>query len=164
MERHKRPRTTALIVIVCALLLAWGTRCTVAAGELRLIVAPRSAILTTDGNVIFDAYLYNDSDKKRSAPAPEAEFDVIWTMRDTNKLRPERSGSHFGIGTDTAKEYVIKARGAVACVLATHFEAEPGDLVDFHISIDMKLKSGEVKSLKSNSVILYRPKEEEGHR
>jgi hypothetical protein len=166
MERHKRPRTTALIVIVSGALLALGTPLASAAGEFRLIIAPRSTLLTADGNIILDAYLYNDSDERRGAPAPEALFDVVWTLRDTDKQRPERHGSHFGIGTDTPKKYVMNSRQGVHCVLTTHFESEPGDLLEFFISIDGKvnkvktdLKAGE--AIRSNSVILYRPKENE---
>jgi hypothetical protein len=146
--------------------LVLGTRLTTAAEELRLIIAPRSTLLTAEGNIVFDAYLYNDGFERRRAPAPEALFDVTWTLRDTDKQRPERHGSHFGIGTDTPKKYVINSRQGVHCVLTTHFESAPGDLLEFFISIDAKvnkvktdLKSGE--AIRSNSVILYRPKENE---
>jgi hypothetical protein len=169
MERYKRPRTTALTVIFSAALLALGTQLATAAGELRLIIAPRSTLLTADGNIVFDAYLYNDSDRRRAAPAPEALFDVVWTLRDTLRNRPDRRGSHPSIGTDTVKKYVINSRQTVHCVLTTHFESEPGDLLEFHISVDTKvnkvnteLKTGE--AIQSNSVVLYRPKENEAQR
>jgi hypothetical protein len=42
-----------------------------------------------------------------------------------------------------------------------HFESEGGDLLEFHISVDTKLKTGEVKNIQSNSVMMYRPKENE---
>src|SRR5438105_4779756 len=99
MEKHKRPRTTALIVVVSAALLALGVQLATAAEELRLILAPRSTLLTAEGTVTFDVYLYNDSDKRRATPAPEAEFNVVWTLRDTERNRPERRGSHLSIGT-----------------------------------------------------------------
>jgi hypothetical protein len=159
MEKHKR--TTALIVVVSAALLAWGVQLARAAEELRLILAPRSTLLTADGTVTFDAYLYNDSDKRRATPAPEAEFNVVWTLRDTDGNRPERRGSHLSIGTDTVKRYVLNSREAVSCVLMDHFETEGGDLLEFHISVDTKLKTGEVKTIQSNSVMMYRPKDNE---
>lgn len=164
MERHKRPGTTSLIVIICGALFVLGAQLATAAEELRLIIAPRSTLLTAEGTVVFDAYLYNDSDKRRAAPAPEALFDVVWTLRDTLRNRPERRGSHFSIGTDTVKKYVMNSREAVSCVLMDHFESEPGDLLEFHISVDTKLKTGEVKTIQSNSVVLYRPKENETQR
>ena len=164
MARHKKPRVTPLVVIIGCTLLILQARSASAADELKLIIAPRSAVLTAEGNVVLDVYLYNDGDKKRAAPAPEALFDVVWTLRDTDKHRPERRGSHFGIGTDTPKKYVINSRQAIHCVLAAHLDSETGDLVEFYISIDTKvnkvktdLKPGE--SIRSNSVILYRPKE-----
>ena len=164
MEKHKRPRTTALIFIVSGALLAWGAQAVTAAEELRLIIAQRSTLLTAEGTVVFDAYLYNDGDKRRAAPAPDAEFKVVWTLRDTDRNRPERRGSHTSIGTDSVKSYVLKAREAVSCVLMDHFESEPGDLLEFHISVDTKLKTGDVKTIQSNSVVLYRPKENETQR
>lgn len=164
MERHKRLRKTALIVTVYGALLVWGAQLGTAAEGLRLILAPRSAILTAEGNVEFDLYIYNDSDKTRTVPAPEALFDVIWTLRDPDKRRPERHGSHFGLATDGQSKYVIASQKAIHCILATHFESEPGDLLEFVISIDTKvnkvktdLKPGE--TIRSNSVILYRSKE-----
>ena len=140
MERNKKPRTTALIVIVFGTLLTLGSiRFATAAEELRLILAPRSALLTAESNVEFDLYIYNDSDKTRTAPAPEALFDVVWTLRDPDKRRPERHGSHFGVVTDGQTKYVIGSRKAIHCILATQFESEPGDLLEFLISIDNKV-------------------------
>jgi hypothetical protein len=127
-------RLTAFAFVFLVALFALGARSATAGEELRLIIAPRSTLLTAEGNVVFDAYLYNDSDKRRTVPAPEALFDVVWTLRDTDRNRPERQGSHFSIGTDTPKKYVINSRQGVLCVLATHFESEPGDLLEFHIA------------------------------
>jgi hypothetical protein len=167
MERRNRSRKTALMCIVCGTVLTLGlARLATAAEELRLILAPRSTVLTAEGVVDFDLYIYNDGDKTRTAPAPEALFDVIWTLRDPDKRRPERHGSHFGVATDGGSKYIIAPRKAIHCILATRFESEPGDLLEFLVSIDTKvnkvktdLKPGE--ALRSNSVILYRPKENE---
>jgi hypothetical protein len=128
---------------------------------LRLIIAPRSSVLTAEGTVIFDVYLYNESDKGRRAPAPEAKFNVVWTLRDADGKRPERRESDFIVGTDTAKRYVLNSREAVSCVLMDHFESEPGDLLEFYIIVDTGSKTGEVKTIASNSVVMYRPKENE---
>jgi hypothetical protein len=170
MARHKKPRITALIAIVFGTLLPLGSaQLATAAEELKLILVPRSLVLTAEGNIAFDLYIYNDSEKKRTAPAPEALFDVIWTLRDTDNRRPDRHGSHVGVATDSETKYVIDSRKAVHCVLGTHFESEPGDLLEFFISVDTKvnkvktdLKPGE--AMRSNSVILYRPKENGGQR
>jgi hypothetical protein len=161
MEKHKRPGTASLIVFLTVALFVSDAQSATAAEELKLIIAPRSTLLTAEGNVILDAYLYNDSDKRRTAPAPEALFDIVWTLRDALGSRPERRGSHFSIGTDTVKKYVINSRETVGCVLTAHFESEPGDLLEFHISVDTKLKTGEVKTIQSNSIMMYRPKENE---
>jgi hypothetical protein len=164
METHNRPRKTALIIMISGALLAFGAPLAAAEEGLTLILAPRSALVTADGNVEFDLYIYNGDDKIHTAPAPEALFDVFWTLRDPDKRRPERKGSHTGLATDGPLKYVIAPGKAVHCILATSFESEPGDLLEFLISIDTKvnkvktdLKPGE--SIRSNSVILYRPKE-----
>lgn len=164
MEKNTRRRKTPLIILISIALLAFGAQLAAGAEELRLILAPRSALLTADGNVQFDLYIYNNSDKTRTAPAPEALFDVLWTLRDPDKRRPERHGSHFGLATDGRTKYVIAPGKAIHCILGTHFESEPGDLLEFLISIDTKVN--EVKtdlkpdeSIRSNSVMLYRPKD-----
>jgi hypothetical protein len=166
MEKNNGSRKTALIIMISGALWAFGSQLLAAPEELRLILAPRSLLLTAEGNVEFDLYIYNDSDKTRTAPAPEALCDVFWTLRDPDKRRSERHGSHFGLATDGKTKYVIAPRKAIHCILATHFESEPGDLLEFLISIDTKvnkvktdLKPGE--AMRSNSVILYRPKEDE---
>ena len=160
-----RPRiAAALITLMSSALFALDSQADTEPGGWRLVIAPRSTVLPSGGNIIFDAYLYNEGDKKRTAPAPDALFDVIWTLRDTDKRRPERHGSHFGIGTDSARKYVFNSQQAVHCVLTTHFDSEPGDILEFSISVDTTvnkvktdLKPGE--AIRSNSVILYRPKE-----
>lgn len=169
METHTRSRTTALTAIVSGMLLALGLNLATAAEELKLILAPRSAQLTAEGNVEFDLYIYNASDKAKTVPAPEALFDVFWTLRDPDKRRPERHGSHFGLATDGPTKYVITPRKAIHCILGTHFESQPGDLLEFFISIDTRankvkadLKPGE--TIRSNSALLYRPKEDEAQR
>ncbi len=159
MEEYQRPRTTVLIAIVLGALSSLANHAQ--AEDLKLVVAPRSVVLTADGIVAFDVYLYNSGDKRRIAPAPEALFDVVWTLRDPDKRRPERSGSDPGIGTDTAKEHVVKPRETVASVLTAHFESEPGDLLEFYVSVDVKSKNADEKPLRSNSVVLYRPKDNE---
>jgi hypothetical protein len=164
METHKRPRITAtLITLVSSALFALESQAQTEPEAWRLVIAPRSTALTSEGNIVIDAYLYNESDKKRTAPAPDALFNTEWTLRDTLGTRPERHGNHASIGTDTAKKYVENPRQAVHCVLTTHFDSEPGDVLEFSISVDTKvnkvktdLKPGE--SLRSNSVLLYRSK------
>jgi hypothetical protein len=160
------PRKTALITMISGALLAFGIQWAAAAEGLTLILAPASVLVPVDGNVEFDLYIYNGDDKTHTAPAPEAMFDVFWTLRDPDRRRPDRHGSHSGLATDGATKYVITPGKAVHCILATHFESEPGDVLKFLISIDTKvnkvktdLKPGE--SIRSNSVMLYRPKKSE---
>src|SRR4051794_8792215 len=129
MEIHNRPRKAALIVLISGALLGFGPQLAGAADELKLILAPESVLLAANGNIAFDLYIYNDSDKKRTAPAPEAVFDVFWTLRDPDKRRPERHGTHFGLATDGPTKYVIAPHKAIHCILGTHFESEPGDLL-----------------------------------
>jgi hypothetical protein len=165
METYTRPRITAsLITLVCSVLFVFESQAQVEPGAWRLVVAPRSTVLTSEGNIVFDTYLYNDSERKRTAPAPEALFDAIWTLRDPSGNRSERHGSNPSIGTDTVKKYVVNPREAIHSVLTAHFDSEPGDLLEFFINVDTKvnkaktdLKPGE--SIRSNSVLLYRPME-----
>jgi hypothetical protein len=123
-----------------------------------MILAPRSTTLTAEGYVTFDVYLYNDSESRVSAPAPEAEFTAYWTLRDVDNARPEREESNSVFGTDTVKEYVLGPKAAIRCEISNRFLAEPGDVLILYISVDAKLRSGKAKSIRSNSVILFRPK------
>jgi hypothetical protein len=159
MEKHNRPRTTALIHVIAGVLLALNVPLATAAEELILVIAPRSTLLTAEGTVEFDVYLYNKSDKRRRAPAPDAEFNVVWTLRDMDKTRPERNGSHVSLGTDAVSSYALKSQEAVSTLLMDHFESKPGDLLEFHISIKAKSKDGQTNIIQSNPVLLYRDKE-----
>ena len=146
------------LLLLIAPLLSIGAL-TLTAGELQLVIAPRSTTLTAEGYIQFDVYLYNGSDRRLDAPAPEAEFNVNWTLRDTDKVRRDRDGSHFVLGTDTLKHYSMNPGTAVKRELGDRFQAEPGDMVEFFISVERKSKSGSIESIRSNSVLLYRPKE-----
>lgn len=165
MEKYKRPRiTAALITLVFSALLGLEGQAEPEPGAWTFVIAPRSTVLTSEGNIVFDAYLYNNTDKTRTVPAPDALFDTVWTLRDALGNRPERHGSHGSIGTDTVKKYVLNPGRTVHCVLTTHFDSEPGDLLEFSISVDTTvnkvktdLKPGE--AIRSNSVLLYRLKD-----
>jgi hypothetical protein len=143
-------------LFISALLLI-GTHASFATDELRLIISPKSALLGTEGRVDFDAYVYNTSKQRLEVPAPQGLFNVVWTLRDLCKNRPDRDGSHFVVGTDTIKKYVINPGTAVTCELSDEFSAEPADMLEFYITLDRKLKSGAVETIRSNSIILYRP-------
>lgn len=155
---------TRLVVFALTLLLL-GQRC-LAAEEVRLIVAIRSTALSGEGYVLFDLYLFNQSTKQMLVPAPENGFTVEWALRDPEGRRPDREGSNRVMATHTLKPYTLAPRTAVRCELGNKFDSEPGDLLEFYIRVDTKvnkvktdLKPGE--AIRSNSVILYRPKEKE---
>lgn len=164
METYKRPRIAApLVIIIFGALVSLAVKSATAAESVRLIIAPRATLLTAEGNIVFDAYLYNEGENKRRVPAPDAISDVVWTLRDILGNRPERRGSGGIIGTDAVETYVLNSQMAVHCVLTTHFDSEPGDLLEFHIRVNTKLNKSKTdlkpdETIASNSVILYRPK------
>jgi hypothetical protein len=86
---------------------------------------------------------------------------VVWMLRDICKVRPDRDGTHSVIGTHTVDPYMINPGSAIRCEhLGDGILAEPGDVLEFYITIERKLKSGAVQTIRSNSILMYRPKEE----
>ena len=146
-------------LVLSALLLLVGRHGSFAADELRLIIAPKSPILTANGHTDSDAYIYNASKKRITVPVPYAGFNVVWRLRDICKVRPEREGTYADIGTHTVDPYLVNPGSAIRCEhLVASIQAEPGDVLEFYITIDRKPKSGAVQTIRSNSVLLYRPK------
>jgi hypothetical protein len=145
-----------LILSVVMVLLALPLR--LLAGELHLIIAPQSTTLTAEGYFRLDVYVYNDSNAKVIAPAPEAEFKASWTLRDAENIRPRREGSHSVFGTDTLQQHALNAQTAVKCEVGDRILTEPGDILELYITVDSKSKSGQTTTLQSNSVLLFRPK------
>lgn len=128
------------------------------ADELRMVLAPRATTLTAEGYVTFDVYLYNDSARRVNAPAPEAEFTAFWILRDVDNVRPEREESNSVIGTDTVKRYVMAPKTAIRCEISNRLLSEPGDVLTLYITVEMKPGASITKSIRSNTVILFRPK------
>ncbi len=63
--------------------------------------------------------------------------------------------------THTVNPYVISPGGAIRCEhLGAQFDSEPTDVLEFYITIERKLKSDAVQTIRSNSIVMYRPKEE----
>lgn len=145
-------------------IITLAAQVSVCAGELRMVIALRSTTLTEKGYITFDAYLYDDAETQVTAPAPASEFTTFWRVRDLDNVRPQREDSHLVVGTDTIKQYVLGPHRAISCQLGERFAADPGDVVEFYISVERKSKSGSVESIRSNSVMLYRPKESEAQR
>src|SRR6266511_5787583 len=138
------------------LLLILGINGCFAAGELRLIISPTSTTLTAKGFVDFDAYIYNSSDRRIEVPAPQGGFNVVWTLHDICKVRPDRNDSDAVVGTHTVDPYVINPRCAVRCEhLGAQFDSEPGDVLEFYITLERKLRSGAIQTIRSNSVVMY---------
>jgi hypothetical protein len=152
-------------MLVCAGLFAFlqVQKCP-AAEEIRLVLAPRSLSLTGEDYLKFDLYWYNGSPKKMEVPAPQRGFTVTWTLRDVDRVRRDRDGSHYILGTDTVKQYTLDPRTAIKCELGDRFRAEPGDILEFYITIDLTTRLGKTQTIRSNSAILYRSKENEEQR
>lgn len=156
---------TRLGLFAFALILL-GQRC-LAAEEVRLIVATRSTILSGEGYIVFDLYLINQSTKPLLVSAPENGFTVAWRLRDPQGRRADRDGSNRVMATHTLKPYTIAPRAAIRCELGNKFDSEPGDLLEFYIGIDTKVRKVKTdvepgEAIRSNSVILYRPNENAG--
>jgi hypothetical protein len=129
-----------------------------AADELYLIISPNTTTLTAKGFVGFDAIVYNATDRRVKVPAPYGGFNVVWRLRDICGVRPEREGNYADIGTHTVDPYVLNPRSAIRCEhLGASIPAEPGDILEFYITIERKLKSGAIQTIRSNSVVMYRP-------
>jgi hypothetical protein len=146
------------IHLTTGLLLILGIRGCLAADELHLIISPNSTTLTAKGFVDFDAYIYNSSDRRIQVPSPQEGFNFVWTLHDICKIRPDRNGSNSVMGIHTVDPYVINPRCAVRCEhLGAQFDSEPGDVLEFYITVERRLKSGAIQTIRSNSVIMYRP-------
>lgn len=149
------------VLLTTGLLLLLGIVVCFAADELHLIISPSSTTLTAEGLIDFDAYIYNSSKKRVEVPAPQGGMNVVWTLRDICKVRPDRHGSDSVIGTHTVNPYVISPGCAIRCEhLGAQFDSEPTDVLEFYIMIERKLKSDPVQTIRSNSILMYRPKEE----
>ena len=160
MGPYLEARTTVKTILRTSMLLLLGICSCFATDELHLIISPSSTILTAKGFIDFDAYIYNLSNKRIEVPAPQGGINVIWTLRDICKVRPDRHGSDSVIGTHTVNPYVINPGCAIRCEhLGAQFDSEPTDVLEFYITIERKLKSGAVQSIRSNSILMYRPKE-----
>lgn len=130
-----------------------------AAEEVRLMIAPKSATLTAQGFIEFDAFIFNLTKKELEVPWPQGGFDVAWKLHDICNVRPDRDGTHFVVGTDAVKTVRLNPGTAKGCELGDKFESEPTDVLEFYITIERKAKSGAVQSIRSNSVIMYRPRQ-----
>jgi hypothetical protein len=152
-------KTTLKTVLSACLLLLLGIGSSFAADELHLIIAPISATLSAEGFIDFDAYIYNAGKNREQVPAPYGGFNVVWRLRDVCNARPEREGTYADIGTHTVDPYVMNPGSAIRCEhLGASIQAEPGDVLEFYITIERKLKSSAVQTIRSNSIIMYRPK------
>lgn len=153
--------TARIVLFASLLLLVGGLEHSSAAGELYLIISPRSATLTADGFIDFDAYIYNAGKKRVEVPSPYGGYDVAWTLRDICKVRSDRKGTHSIIGTHTVDPQMINPGGAIRCEhLGDRFLTEPGDILEFYITIERKSESRTAQTIRSNSILMYRPKEE----
>ena len=166
MGTDRTTRATRLKIVLSAVLLLFlGIDSSFAADELNLIIAPASATLSAKGFVDFDAYIYNSSDKRIEVPAPQGGFDVIWTLHDICKVRPDRNGTNSVVGIHTVNPYVVNPGRAIRCEhLGAQFDSEPSDVLEFYITLERKLKSGAVQTIRSNSVVMYRPQVGEGRK
>lgn len=139
-------------------LLAFAFSVSVCADELRIIIAPTTSYVTQGGRVAFDVYTYNASKQLTRAPNIEADYSVSWTLRDVNGIRPQRERTDVIVGTDTVKHVVLKPWSVASGRLLDIFPAEPGDLLEFYVSLDVKDKVGKVRSIRSNALVMYFPK------
>jgi|GEM_PF-2936284 len=146
------------MVVIAALFILSGLHNSPAADGVTLVLAMRSVTLSGQGSVLFDLYLYNTTGERLEVPAPEKAFTVVWKLHDVDNVRLDRDGSDRVIGTDTVKHYVINPQSAIKCELGYMFLAEPGDLLEFCVTVASTMKSGEAHTMRSNSVIMYRPK------
>jgi len=145
-------------IVLLALITLFETQTWLLAGEPRLVIVPQSTTLASNGNVKFAIYLFNDSDRKITAPAPEAGFTVFWTLRDVDNIREPRENSHLVLGTDTEPQHTLGPQTAARCDVGDKIFAEPGDILEFYITVESKGKSGKGMTIRSNSVLLFRQK------
>jgi len=152
MGADRTTRATTLRILLSAGLLLLGAGSSFAADELHLIIAPSSATLSAKGFIDFDAYIYNAGNKRIAVPAPYGEFNVIWRLRDVCNVRTDREGTDAD--THTVDPYMINPRSAIRCEhLGAQISTEPGDVLEFYITIDRKLNSGAAQTIRSNSVV-----------
>ena len=160
MGPDRTTRTTTLRLLAFGgLVLFLGTPNALAADELQLIITPSATTIPAQGLIDFEGYMYNASKDRVEVAGPQAGFKVVWTLHDICKTRPDREGTDNVIGTHTLNPYGINSGSAIRCGhLGVSIDAEPGDVVEFCITIERKLKSGAVQTIRSNSILMYRPK------
>jgi hypothetical protein len=127
-------------------------------GQLRLVFTCDSTILKENGEVMLNAYVFNDGDTKTRAPDPSAGLRVIWRIHNTDPSQEDRDGEEFIIATHNRKRINLSAHAAVKHSFAYQFDIHPGDIVECYVQL-----AGESPglNLRSNSVLLYRPREGE---
>ncbi len=135
-----------------------GLHTPICTGEIRLVIASETTTLTGEGYVKFDAYIYNDSEKRVVVPAPEAGFLIEWKLQDVDKVRPAREGSDASVVTDSLQQHVLDPRATVRIRLGERFVTESGDLLQFHVVVNLGSESGKLREIRSNSLMMFRPK------
>ena len=145
-------------IVLLALIILLQTQTWVLADDPRLVIVPQSTTLTSDGDVKFEVFLFNDSDRKITVPAPEARFTLFWKLRDVDSIRESRESSHFVLGTDTQSQHTLGPQTATRFDVGDKIFAEPGDVLEFYITVESKGKAGKGTTIRSNSVLLFRPK------
>lgn len=121
--------------------------------SLHLILVPQQTTVLRDGPSKFDIYLFNDGTKAAKVPSLE-EFTAIYILRrQTGEEEPAvtTSGRIF---SHPLKGHTLEANRVDHAVVEISFEAKIGDLVELQIEV------GDKPTLKSNSVLLYRPIEQ----
>lgn len=148
-----------IIAVFANLLLFVGVveQCS-AAEELRVIIAPRSATLTAEGRIEYDAVIFNETKEKLAVPWLQRVYGVVWKLHDICKTRDDRDGTHSVVGTDVVNTVTLNPGAAKGCVLGDQFDSKPGDVLEFYITIERKLKSGAMQTIRSNSLVMYRPR------
>jgi hypothetical protein len=129
---------------------------TAAAEPLRLILVPQQVVISRDGETKFDVYLYNDGNSAATVPSLES-FSAFYFIRRAGN-EDAKVESDFRKFSRPIKDHTLKAHGVDHTIIDLQFSPGDGDYLELSIEV------GNKQTLRSNSVILYRPKENETER
>lgn len=121
--------------------------------SLHLILVPQQTTVLPDRPSKFDIYLFNDGTKAAKVPSLE-EFTATYILRRQTGEEDPAVTTSGRIFSHPLKGHTLEANRVDHAVVEMSFEAKIGDLVELQIEV------GDKPTLKSNSVLLYRPNEQ----
>ncbi|MEY2486167.1 MAG: hypothetical protein QOH39_1815 [Verrucomicrobiota bacterium] len=122
-----------------------------AAGQCRLLLIPREAIMKAGAGISFDLFVINERTKPETIQVLES-WSAICSLRDLANRTAGRSLVFGGFIDHPAPEHMLMPHSVERRRITMKIDPKPGDLAEVHVTAGPKPK------LQSNTVILYCPK------